>query len=173
MNAQNQNNPTDPQNPYKTRFVHDQPSEEAPDRPASAPSAAPAPRPTPAPVGPARPDEGTELVPPDGPAAPVLAWLVFSNRGSPRFGDMVRLLDKTILLGRSTDCEVMIEDRTASRQHAKIRVEQQADQVQFLLHDLATDNGTFVNGVKIAQPTALNNNDVIRIGYTEMTFKRI
>jgi len=41
-----------------------------------------------------------------------------------------------------------------------------------VIHDLATDNGTFVNGVRQAA-VELANGDVVQIGRTELTFKRI
>jgi hypothetical protein len=116
----------------------------------------------------ANPYEPTEMIQSD--EVQTMAWLVFTGEGS-RYGDMVRLVGKSVVIGRDNECEVQLQDRTASRQHAKIRIERQDDEVQYMLHDLATDNGTFVNGARIPQPTRLNNGDIVRIGYTELMFK--
>jgi hypothetical protein len=118
-----------------------------------------------------QPGEATDMIPSED-EEPAMCWLIFTSEG-PRYGEMLRLQGKSIIIGRDDDCEVTIQDRTASRQHAKIRVEGQDDDAHYMLHDLATDNGTFVNGTKIPQPTEINNGDIIRIGYTEMMFKRL
>ncbi len=118
-----------------------------------------------------RPDEPTELMSSEHEVAH-MAWIIFTSDG-PRYGEMVRLVGKSVLIGRDTECEVIIEDRTSSRQHAKIRIEGRDEEIRYILHDLATDNGTFVNGERIPQPTELNTGDIIRIGYTEMMFKSL
>jgi hypothetical protein len=116
----------------------------------------------------AHPYEPTEMIQSD--EVQTIAWLVFTSEGT-RYGDMVRLVGKSVLIGRDNECEVQLQDRTASRQHSKIRIERRDDEVHYMLHDLATDNGTFVNGERIVQPTRLHNGDIVRIGYTELMFK--
>ena len=59
-----------------------------------------------------------------------------------RYGRSVKLLDKhrqSLHMGRDGDCEIIVRDRRASRQHALI--ERRGD--QFVLKDVST-NGTFV-----------------------------
>ena len=113
--------------------------------------------------------ERTELITDQGP--PVLAWLVITSQG-PRHGDLVRITGSSFLIGRANDCDLRLDDSHASRQHARIRVEGARDAPRFVLHDLATDNGTSVNGRR-QTAVELNNGDVIRIGRTELTFKRL
>jgi pSer/pThr/pTyr-binding forkhead associated (FHA) protein len=56
-----------------------------------------------------------------------------------------------------------------SRQHARIRLEED----KFLLFDLGSANGTFVNGQRLEQPVTLAENDVVRFGEIEFTFKQL
>ncbi|HMQ35602.1 MAG TPA: FHA domain-containing protein [Chloroflexaceae bacterium] len=112
----------------------------------------------------------TELLDADR-QAPVSAWLIFTSQGM-RFGEMVRVMGGAFLIGRAPDCDLILEDSAVSRQHAKIRVEGPADAPRYVIHDLATDNGTFVNNAR-QSPVELQNGDLIRIGRTELTFKRL
>lgn len=61
------------------------------------------------------------------------------------------------VIGRSAKSDVTIGDRFLSRQHARLfRVDD-----EWLIEDLGSRNGTFVNGVKIEGPTAVTAGDVI------------
>jgi hypothetical protein len=99
----------------------------------------------------------------------VNAWLIVMSEG-PRFGDMIRISGPSFMIGRAGDCDLVLEDGAASRQHAKIRLEDNGQ--KYVLHDMATDNGTFVND-NTQTPVELKNGDTIRIGRTELNFKQI
>ncbi|RRR66843.1 MAG: FHA domain-containing protein [Candidatus Viridilinea halotolerans] len=120
--------------------------------------------------GRANPAERTELLSQEEPPA-VMAWLVFVSDG-PREGQMVRLLGSSMTIGRADDCEIQVDDRAISRQHAKVRMERNGDEIHYVIHDLATDNGTFVNGNRNL-PVELKNGDIVRLGRSELMFKRI
>lgn len=77
------------------------------------------------------------------------------------------LADTTI--GRSQDNALVISDPTISRQHARIRLEKD----QFLLFDLGSANGTFVNGQKVEGPATLADGDVVRFGEVEYIFRQL
>ena len=70
-----------------------------------------------------------------------------------------------MILGRRLEVPVHIEDVKASREHAKIAAHGDG----FVLFDLESTNGTFVNGSRTGR-TRLNHGDVIRIGRTELVF---
>lgn len=70
-------------------------------------------------------------------------------------------------LGRSTDCDVYIPDKRASRRHAEIRWEGETS----TLHDLGSTNGTFLNGHRINRPEVLRDGDEITIGSANFTFR--
>lgn len=66
------------------------------------------------------------------------------------------------IIGRSEGCNIMISDslKLVSRLHAKIeRIGQ-----RYVLSDLGSANGTFVNGQRIAQPHTLIQDDVLGFG---------
>lgn len=67
-------------------------------------------------------------------------------------------------IGRSKKNEVVLKDVQASRIHARITL----DGATLMIEDLATTNGTKVNGVKILKPTELKQGDVIVVGDTRM-----
>ncbi len=72
-------------------------------------------------------------------------------------------------IGRTPTNAVVISDATVSRQHARIRLQDD----QFMLFDLGSANGTFVNGQKVEQPRPLSDGDVVRFGEVEMVFKQL
>lgn len=63
----------------------------------------------------------------------------------PRAGDEYLLNQEIILVGRSADADVPLEDQFASRKHAEIRLIENAYQV----HDLGSKNGVYVNGARL------------------------
>ncbi len=69
------------------------------------------------------------------------------------------------VIGRSPDCGAPIDDVSASRRHAALRVVG-ADVV---VEDLQSRNGTFVDGRLIGSPTPLRAGSRIIIGNTVMT----
>ncbi len=65
-------------------------------------------------------------------------------------------------VGRKSDSDIVVADSSASRFHAEVHFEAEKNIVT--LHDLNSTNGTFVNRVRLTQPTPLKPNDDIRIG---------
>jgi hypothetical protein len=70
-------------------------------------------------------------------------------------------------MGRSADNDVVVEDLYVSRRHCAILVHHDHSCV---LHDVASKNGTFLNGVKIPGPTPLKPGDEIRICNRQFVF---
>lgn len=82
-------------------------------------------------------------------------------RGALRLPDDSRLAlgDATIVFGRLPGCTVQLSDNQASRRHAEVR----ADRDGFVVRDLGSTNGTWVNDVQISSHH-LTDGDEIRIG---------
>lgn len=77
------------------------------------------------------------------------------------------LTKDTISIGRMPESDLYLkDDGRVSRQHAVIHRAPTA----FILTDLNSSNGTFVNGAPITEPTVLHPGDQIRVGRTELTF---
>lgn len=86
-----------------------------------------------------------------------LAWVVVLN--GPFTGQAFRL-QKITDIGREREHnDIALGDRTISRQHARIRYEKGA----FVIYDLASANGVFVNGVAV-QRRVLTHGDRIKLG---------
>lgn len=68
-------------------------------------------------------------------------------------------------LGRSASCPVVVTDPMISREHAEIRYEAGA----FIIADLGSTHGTFVNGQQVQQ-APLFDGAVIRLGESEFAF---
>ena len=96
--------------------------------------------------------------------------LVFLN------GDLlavsVPLEREEVVLGRALEAGVRINDTKVSRQHAKITVlkDSRSRETNYLITDLNSTNGTFVNGEKITQEV-LRNGDKIAIGKHILRFE--
>ncbi|MDZ4719716.1 MAG: FHA domain-containing protein [Roseiflexaceae bacterium] len=79
----------------------------------------------------------------------------------------VALQRERIILGRASDCDIVIEGRLISRQHAAITQSGQ----NYMLEDLNSHNGTSVNGLRISTPWMLHDGDQIELGgIGQMTF---
>ncbi len=96
--------------------------------------------------------------------------LVFLN------GDLlavsIPLEREDVILGRALEAGIRINDTKVSRQHAQITIlkDSQSNLPNYLLTDLNSTNGTFVNGQQITQET-LQNGDKITIGKHILRFE--
>lgn len=72
-----------------------------------------------------------------------------------------------VRIGRAGDCQIVIDDTYASQQHARVR----EDNGGFVVEDLGSTNGTYVNGRKISYPLELRHGDRIKIGKTVFEFQ--
>jgi DNA-binding NtrC family response regulator len=73
---------------------------------------------------------------------------------------------ETIRLGRNSKNDIVLDDPHASRWHAEVY----SDGQRWYVRDRRTTNGTKVNGIKIQEPTLLENNHVISIGDARLRF---
>jgi FHA domain len=67
--------------------------------------------------------------------------------------------DDVLLLGRSTDCDVVLAEPNVSRRHAQLTFRDGG----WLIQDLRSTNGTFVNGERVGR-TALRAGDIVQLG---------
>ena len=70
-------------------------------------------------------------------------------------------------VGRLPDNDVVIDDATVSRRHCAIVVH---SDLTIELHDVASKNGTTINGKKISGPTRLRDGDEIGLSEHRLTF---
>jgi len=75
-------------------------------------------------------------------------------------GSEIALTGRTVTrLGRAPDNDVVLDNKRSSRYHAEIRWEKH----HYVLHDMDSTNGTFVNGERLVAPHVLKDGDRIEI----------
>ena len=84
-------------------------------------------------------------------------------------GRVVPLSADRIVIGRSRECDIRVDDGNVSRRHVELVREGPSE---WVLVDLGSTNGTDVNGRKVQRRTALDDGDRITIGSTELVFGR-
>jgi pSer/pThr/pTyr-binding forkhead associated (FHA) protein len=70
-----------------------------------------------------------------------------------------------VLLGRSRECDIQVEDPNVSRRHAELRQEGSS----YWIVDLDSTNGVEVNGRRVKR-AKLESGDAFTVGATEITF---
>jgi class 3 adenylate cyclase len=91
-----------------------------------------------------------------------LVWLEAHN------GEKI-LVAQSCVLGRSRECQIVIEDERASRRHAMVH--RQGD-AEFWLVDLGSANGTRLNGRRLNRPARLRGGDRVEIAGRVFTFNQ-
>lgn len=94
-----------------------------------------------------------------------MGWLVMEQ--GPRAGQEFRLQEVTGI-GRSGENDIIVDDTSVSRQHAKVRLEGQA----FTIFDLGATNPTKVNGQEIGKHQLIDG-DRVEIGKAVFVFKQV
>jgi diguanylate cyclase (GGDEF)-like protein len=71
-----------------------------------------------------------------------------------------------IVIGRADDADIPLDDQSVSRRHVRINKQKK----DFVIADLGSTNGTYLNDTKIEQATVLHNGDRIKVGTTIFKF---
>lgn len=85
--------------------------------------------------------------------------------GGGRAGESFLPAGDRTLIGRSPECDIFLDDVTVSRRHAELL----RDGGRFVIRDLGSLNGTFVNRRRI-ETAALENDDEVQVGKYRLTF---
>ena len=80
-------------------------------------------------------------------------------------GKTLRVDKRRVLLGRSRECDIQVEDPNVSRRHAELRQEGPS----YWIVDLDSTNGIEVNGKRVKR-ARLEPGDTFTVGSTEITF---
>ncbi len=83
----------------------------------------------------------------------------------PDKGRRFELPDEPLLLGRESR-QLPLSDNTVSRRHCELL----PDGGVWILHDLGSANGTYLNGTRVEGKTSLRLGDQLRVGRTLMVF---
>lgn len=83
-------------------------------------------------------------------------------------GTTIPLLDSQITIGRADDATLVLTDDYASTRHARLFPQDG----QWLVEDLGSTNGTYLDRQKVTQPTPVPVGVPIRIGKTVLELRR-
>jgi pSer/pThr/pTyr-binding forkhead associated (FHA) protein len=99
------------------------------------------------------------------------------GRGAPRFlvvtegalsGVSIDLADQQITMGRANDATLVLNDDYASTHHARVFPQDG----QWIVEDLGSTNGTYLDRQKVIRPTPVPVGVPIRIGKTVLELRR-
>ena len=80
------------------------------------------------------------------------------------------ITDSELKFGRIASNHVIIDDKAVSSEHAEILLLKGNDgDLQYVLHDLGSTNGTYINEKKIHKQL-LRHKDIVRVGWNSFTF---
>jgi WD40 repeat protein len=88
-----------------------------------------------------------------------MSWYLVASSG-PSSGSAFEMMGSSITIGRAADNAIVLDDNTVSRHHARLELQGNT----YVLTDLDSANGTWVNGRRISEPVPLQANDSIRFG---------
>ena len=85
----------------------------------------------------------------------------------PLAGRVYKVDREVMIIGRNPDCDLVLEPKSVSRRHAAI-VHRSGD---YVLKDIGSTRGTYVNGLRLTQPVVLKNGSIVQVGEIQLTFK--
>ncbi len=88
------------------------------------------------------------------------AQFQFVMRSGPTPGATFSLEGDQLIIGRDSSSGVCINDAEVSRKHARLMFQGG----KYVLEDLGSTNGTFVNGQRLASQAVLKSGDVVSLG---------
>jgi hypothetical protein len=83
-------------------------------------------------------------------------------------GTSIGLSDQQITIGRANDATLVLNDDYASSRHARLFPQDG----QWIVEDLGSTNGTYLDRQKVTQPTPVSPGVPIRIGKTVLELRR-
>jgi predicted component of type VI protein secretion system len=81
-------------------------------------------------------------------------------RSGPTPGQVIPLEMQEIVIGRDTSATLQINDAEVSRRHARLFMQSGG----YVIEDLGSTNGTFVNGQRLSGPYMLKHGDTVMMG---------
>lgn len=73
-------------------------------------------------------------------------------------------IDSVVVMGRSEQADVMLDDSYASEFHLRFSI----DDGSLYVQDLGSTNGTYVNGRRITTPVSVTRGDAVQVGKSVM-----
>lgn len=77
-------------------------------------------------------------------------------------------LGSELIVGRAEKCHVVLDDTYVSQMHARIFARDDS----YMLEDLGSTNGTYLNRQKVTAPTEVQRGDRVKIGRTVLEMRK-
>ena len=87
----------------------------------------------------------------------------------PAQGKIVNIAKHPISIGRASVCDLVLDDDFISSKHARITNQAEG----YLVEDLGSTNGTWVEGEKLTQPVLIKPGVRIKIGRNTLTIRKV
>ncbi|MFC4224365.1 FHA domain-containing protein FhaB/FipA [Lysinibacter cavernae] len=124
------------------------------------------------PLSPSSPDQATNIIstvggpsiPSAAPSGPASRLVITSG---PKSGVEVQLSSDPLTIGRSSESSLVIRDEYTSTHHARLVLQNG----QWILHDLDSTNGTFLDNVRVTRPVAVSPGSTVTIGKTSFELR--
>lgn len=88
--------------------------------------------------------------------------------GGPLQGTTITLSEAPITIGRATDATLVVNDDYASSRHARLFLQDG----QWIVEDLGSTNGTYLDRSKVTRPTPVPLGVPIRVGKTVIELRK-
>lgn len=110
-------------------------------------------------------EDSDSAKPAAGPVRREWGLLVVLRHGQTQ--EKVSLTNENIIIGRDPKCEVVLKEAAISGRHTRMHLKGK----QVLLEDLASKNGTYLNGERITQPEIIRHLDKFSVGSFTLIFE--
>jgi FHA domain len=77
-------------------------------------------------------------------------------------------LGDELIIGRGPKCQVVLDDSYVSQMHARLFAKGDS----YMVEDLGSTNGTYLNRRKVTAPTELRRGDQVKIGKTVLEMRK-
>src|SRR3984957_3451483 len=104
-------------------------------------------------------------LPESGSGDPVHLLLLLDDNAPPK---RIPLHSLPVVIGRNPPADLVLEGNTVSRRHCRMDLRDGA----MWLSDLGSTNGTYVNGVKLAEPVTLEDGATVGVGAYRLRYHR-
>lgn len=91
----------------------------------------------------------------------ISGWQLLAQQG-PRAGQSFDLNKPVITIGREASNDIVLEDPQVSRHHARLTLQGAG----YVIEDLGSTNGTFINGQRVMGARPINDGDTLGLGDT-------
>jgi pSer/pThr/pTyr-binding forkhead associated (FHA) protein len=109
----------------------------------------------------------TEAIGTPAAAGPAVATRLVITSG-PKEGLEIELPSEQLAIGRSSESGLVIRDDYTSTHHARLLLWKDG----WVVQDLDSTNGTFLDGTRVSQPTLIPLNTSVTIGTTTFELRR-